>query len=46
VTAINAALAVPDAVTVASWATGPFILVVTVYLAARLAGSIVDMFGR
>lgn len=45
--AINTAfLAVPDAVTLSGWAVGPCVLIVTVYLAARFAGSIVNVFGR
>jgi len=47
VQAINTAfLTVPDPATLSGWASGPFILVVGLYIAARYAGTIVNMFGR
>ena len=42
--AIGQALGVPDATTAMSWFVGPFSLVVFFYVAARCAGSVVNMF--
>ena len=42
--AINTALGVPDSTTAMGWFMGPFSLVVVLYVAARMAGSVVNMF--
>lgn len=42
--AIHEALGVPDATQAMGWFMGPFSLVVFLYVAARCAGSVVNMF--
>ena len=42
--AIDQALGVPDSTTAMGWFMGPFSLVVFLYVAARCAGSVVNMF--
>jgi len=42
--AIDQALGVPDSTQAMGWFMGPFTLVVFLYVAARCAGSVVNMF--
>ena len=42
--AIDQALGVPDSTQATGWFMGPFSLVVFLYVAARCAGSVVNMF--